>query len=171
MRISNKIIENVVKEVAGEDVVLLVEYLKDKKNISEFKIAEKIKREVNETRNMLYRLHSANLVTFIRRKDKKKGWYIYYWTFNKKIVKYLFLSLKRKKLESLQERLKRENSSDFFICGDKCIRLDFEQSTDFGFKCPECGNILYQDHNDKKIAEIEKQINELEKELKNYEKD
>jgi len=170
MRISNKIIETVVKAVAGEDVVTLVDYLKDKKNISEFKIAEKIKKEVNETRNMLYRLHSANLVTFIRRKDKKKGWYIYYWTFNKKIVKYLFLSLKRKKLESLQERLKRENSSDFFLCEDKCIRLDFEQATDFGFKCPECGKILNQDHNEEKILEIEKEITALEKELKDYEK-
>jgi len=170
MRISNKIIESVVNEVAGEDVVPLVDYLKDKKNISEFKIAEQIKREVNETRNMLYRLHAANLVTFIRKKDKKKGWYIYYWTFNKKIVRYLFVTLKKKRVNSLKERLIREKSSDFFVCKNKCIRLDFEQATDFGFKCPECGVILDQENNENQKRKIEKEVAELEDELKKYEK-
>jgi transcription initiation factor IIE alpha subunit len=77
MRITNKIIEGVVSEVAGEEVIPLVKYLKDKKNISEFKIAQVLKSEVNATRNMLDRLYRSNLGSFIRKKDKKKGWYIY----------------------------------------------------------------------------------------------
>ena len=72
MRISNKIIEEVVSEVAGADVVSLVVALKNKKNISEFKLAEDLKREVNEVRNMLYRLYNFNLVSFIRKKDNSK---------------------------------------------------------------------------------------------------
>ena len=64
MKLSNKIIEEVVSEVAGEDVVPLVKALKNRKNVSEFKLAENIKEEVNRTRNMLYRLYDANLVSF-----------------------------------------------------------------------------------------------------------
>ena len=116
MKLSNKIIEAVVSEVAGEDVVPLVKALKDKKNISEFKLAEDIKQEINITRNMLYRLYDANLVSFMRKKDKQKGWYIYYWTFNPKRIKDLSETLKKQRLEKLKDRLERENSSDFFTC-------------------------------------------------------
>ncbi|GAF73174.1 unnamed protein product [marine sediment metagenome] len=165
MKINNKIIDGVIAEVAGEDVIPLVRYLKDKKNISEFKIADAIDKEINETRNMLYRLFNSNLVSFIRKKDKKKGWYIYYWTFNIKRVKDLFWELKKKKIINLKERLKRENSSDFFICDKKCMRLSFEQATDFEYKCPECGDLMHQEDNKKIIEDIKNQIEELEKEL------
>lgn len=166
MKLSNKIIESVVIEVAGEDVLPLVNALKNKKNVSEFKLAEDIKQEINITRNMLYRLHNSNLVSFIRKKDKTKGWYIYYWTFSPKMVKYLAFSLKEKRLVRLKERLKRENSSDFFTCENQCVRLDFEQSTEFQFKCPECGELLNQEDNRQKIKDIEKEIKTIEKELK-----
>ncbi len=167
MKITNKIIEDVSTEVAGEDVVPLVKNLKNKKNVSEFKLAENIKKEVNEVRNMLYRLYDANLVSFIRRKDKKKGWYIYYWTFNLKRVKYLIKDLKKKKVEKLKERLERELSSHFFICNKNCIRLDFEQATGFSFKCPECGELMNQEDNAGTIKKIEEEVKTLQKELKN----
>jgi|TARA_B100001971_G_scaffold204436_1_gene220559 transcription initiation factor TFIIE subunit alpha len=166
MRVTKKVIEDVVSEASGEDVVPLIRYLKDKKNISEFKIAEKIKKEVNVTRNMLYRLFEANLVSFIRKKDKTKGWYIYYWTFNPKRVKYLMYDLKRKKLDNLKSRLKREDGNYFFVCDDNCIRLDFEQATDFNFKCPECGRLVNQEDNASKIEDIKKEIKALEREIK-----
>jgi len=166
MNVSNKLIEDVVSEVAGKDVVPLVKILKNKKNVSEFKLAESIKEEVNLTRNMLYRLYNANLVSFTRKKDKKKGWYIYYWTFNMKRVKDLMKSLRMRSLEKLQERLGREKSSNFFMCPSKCIRLDFEQATDFEYKCPECGVLLQQEDNKPKILVLEKDIAVLQKELK-----
>src|SRR3989344_7829324 len=105
MRLSNKIVEDVVIEVAGDDVLPLVQALKNKKNVSEFKLAESLKKEVNSTRNMLYRLYDHNLVSFVRKKDKKKGWYIYYWTFDMKKVKYLLNSIKKTKVTKLKERL------------------------------------------------------------------
>lgn len=166
MKLSNKIVEAVVSEVAGEDVIPLVKSLKNKKNVSEFKLAETIKEEVNITRNMLYRLYDANLVSFIRRKDKKKGWYIYYWTFNMKRIRYLAMDLKRKKLEQLKERLKREENGQFYICEGRCIRLDFEQAVNFEFKCPECGQLVDLEDNEEKVKNIKKEIKELETELK-----
>ena len=166
MKVSNKLVEDVVSEVAGADVVLLVKALKNKKDVSEFKLAEELKQDINLTRNMLYMLYDFNLVSFIRKKDKKKGWYIYYWTFNLKNIKYLMKALKKKKLERLKERLNREKGFDFYTCKEGCIRLDFEQATDFEFKCPECGALLDLEDNSKKIEEIKKEIAKLEKEMK-----
>ncbi|MBW2991897.1 hypothetical protein KY345_01630 [Candidatus Woesearchaeota archaeon] len=166
MKLSTNLINDVVAQVAGEEVIPLVRALKNKKNISEFKLADQIKTEINITRNMLYRLFDYNLVSFIRRKDKKKGWYIYYWTFNSKRIKYLVQNLRKQKLERLRERLKRENSGQFYICEEKCIRLDFEQATNFEFKCPECGRLLNLDDNTEKIEQIKKEIRDIEKELR-----
>ncbi len=159
-------LSEVIKEVVGEDVLPLVRVLKNKKNFSEFKLAETIKKEINIVRNMLYRLYDHNLVTFMRKKDKKKGWYIYYWTFNPKRVKELVRNLKKTKVEKLKERIEREKSTNFFTCANKCIRLDFDQATEFEYKCPECGEILQQEDNTKRIAELEKELQMLEKELR-----
>lgn len=164
---SKKLIEEVVTEVAGEDVIPLVRVMLKKTNVSEFKLASSIKKEINLTRNMLYRLYNSNLVSFIRKKDKKKGWYIYYWTFNTKNISYLSKDLKKKKIERFRERLDRERTSQFFICEGGCIRLDFEQATEFEFKCPECGELLQMQDNTKKIYELETEIKSLEQQLKN----
>ena len=168
MKITNKVLNAVIEEIAGEDVVPLVNKLKNKKNISEFKLAESIGKEINVTRNMLYRLYNANLVSFTRKKDKKKGWYIYYWTFDMKKIKFLVFKLKKRKLERLKERLEREKNEQFFLCPNKCIRLDFEQSMNFEFKCPECGVLIEQEDNTQKIKDIESEIKEIENELKDF---
>jgi len=165
-KITSKIVEEIVSEVAGEDVVPLVRALRNKSNVSEFKLADSIKKEINLTRNMLYRLYDNNLVSFIRKKDKKKGWYIYYWTFNQKRIKDLMSDIKKRKFERLNERLQREKTTQFYICANKCVRLDFEQSHDFNFKCPECGQLLDLEDNSKKIKELETDLERLEKELK-----
>ena len=49
------------------------------------------------------------------------------------------------------------------------MRLDFDQATNFEFKCPECGKLLNQEsEKDKKtkIENIKKEIKEIETELK-----
>jgi len=165
MRITDQIVQDITRETVGEDAVKIVDFLKDKKNISEFKIAEKIKGEINHIRNILYRLHSKNLVTYIKKKDRQKGWYISYWTFNRKRVKDLIDITKKDKLTMLKERLEKEeaNKGNFFMCTSACIRLSFQDATEFEFKCPECGKLLNQIDNAKTIETIKKNIKELEK--------
>lgn len=164
MALTNKRIMEVVSEVVGEDSVPVVEFLKDRKNISEFIIADKVKLDMQRTRNILYRLNTHNITTYIRRKDKKKGWYISYWTFNKKRIKELIGQTKKKKLEKLKEQLEREesNKNSFFICPQACARLDFDQASEFEYKCPECGSLLSQQDNQKTIENIRSKIKELE---------
>ncbi len=164
-RATGNAMDEIISEVAGADVVPLVKALRNKKNLSEFKLADSIKKEINLTRNMLYRLYDNNLVSFIRKKDKKKGWYIYYWTFNQKRIRDLVKDLKKKKLERLEERLAREKTTQFYACKNNCIRLDFEQCHDFSFKCPECGELLNMEDNTQKIRTLEKDIADIKKEL------
>ncbi|MEK6836001.1 MAG: hypothetical protein AABX55_03200, partial [Nanoarchaeota archaeon] len=77
-----QILQDFVNEVAGKDAVKLVNLMKERENISEFELAEDLKLNVNQVRNLLYKLNSFNLTYSTRRKDKDKGLYIYYWTFN-----------------------------------------------------------------------------------------
>ena len=73
MKIDPEALAELVREIAGKDVIPLIEFLNDKDYISEFVLADKLKLTVNQVRNMLYRLYSSNLVSFVRKKDKKKG--------------------------------------------------------------------------------------------------
>lgn len=166
MKLRPKIIRQAITEIAGEDVVPLVDNLKNKKNVSEFKLADNLKEGVNTVRNKLYRLHDFNLVSFMRKKDKQKGWYIYYWTFNMKQLKFIILNLKEKKLAKLKERLKREKETQFYMCPNKCMRLDFDQAMNFEFKCPECGKLLNIEDNSEKIKSIQDKIKQIESEIK-----
>lgn len=66
-------------------------------------------------------------------------------------------------MERLRERLERERTSQFYLCGGGCMRLDFEQATEFEFRCPECGELLQIQDNAQKILELEEEIKRLEK--------
>jgi len=164
MVLTNKQIEDSIAEIVGEDVLPVVRFLKNRKNISEFKIAEKVELEVNQTRNMLYRLHQYNLVTYNRKKDRVKGWYISYWTLNQKCIKSLIINTAKDKLAALKEKLIKEeaNKGSFFLCPNICVRLDFDKATDFDYKCPECGSLLSQQDNTKTIENLKKKIKEME---------
>lgn len=166
MKITGKVVDEVVAEVAGPDVVPLVRILSDKSNVSEFKLADSMKAEINITRNMLYRLYDHNLVSFSRKKDKKKGWYIYYWTFNKNRVRDLLITLRKKKIEKLQERLQREKTTQFYVSKEAGIRLDFEKAHDFNFKCPETGQLMEVEDNSQRIADLDRELVQSESELK-----
>ena len=82
-----------------------------------------------------------------RKKDKQKGWYVYYWTLVPDNIKFLYLKNKKIILIKLKKQLQKEQTEQFFICPKKCVRLDFDQSIDFEFHCPECGELIIQDQN------------------------
>ena len=163
MKITDSKVYETVKEIVGEDSVKVVEFLKDKKNISDFEIAQEIKKDIHKVRNILYRLHNHHLVTYYRKKDNEKGWYISYWTFNKKRIKDLMVQLHYSKMAKFTERLKVEeaNKGNFYLCPNACVRVNFEKATDFEFKCPECGNILNSQDNTKTITFLQEKLKEL----------
>ena len=166
MRLTGKAVDQVVAELAGERVVPLVCLLRRRKQLSEIVLAQYMKSEINEVRGLLYRLHNSNLVSFVKKKDKKKGWYVYYWTFNDKRMRFLVEKSKERRLKTLERMLSLEESERFFSCGNGCMRLDFEKTIDLRFQCPECGSILQQDENSGRVSSLKEEIQRIAAELK-----
>ncbi|OIO62385.1 hypothetical protein COT48_00200 [Candidatus Woesearchaeota archaeon CG08_land_8_20_14_0_20_47_9] len=165
-RLSAKQVEEVIAQTAGDDVIPLVKTLRARRNVSEFKLADSMHCEVNRVRNMLYRLYRSDLVSCIRKKSKSKGWYVYYWTFKNDRLRHLFKEVKQRRLDSLREMVKREKDTNFFICPNKCMRIDFEQAVNFEFKCPECGELMTQLDNSECVRKLENEIKYLESPVK-----
>ncbi len=162
----DKLIFDIVREVAGEDVIPLAQLLYGKENISEFKLADKMELTVNQVRNMLYKLHSKNLVDFMRKKDKRKGWYIYYWTLDLKKLLTFLISHKQERLGLMEQRLGQKQIQDYFQCPNKCVVFKYDVAMESDFKCPECGSVLKILDTKKQISNIKKQIKVLGEELK-----
>lgn len=165
MRLTHNKIEQILVHILGEEGLPLVQELLGKENISEFDLASKIKEDIKRVRKMLYILYNHNLVEFNRKKDKRKGWYIYYWTLLPESIRFSYFKTKRDLLERLKLLLDKESKELFFGCQNKCVRLNFDQAMDFEFHCPECGELINQEDGKEKIAHIQKRITETAVEL------
>ena len=168
MRLTQKKIEEIVLPVMGEDGLPLIKFLYSKENVSEFDLSKKAKLDIKIVRKMLYLLYNHNLVGFNRKKDKEKGWYIYYWTLLPENVKFAYYKRRKELLVRLKQRLEEENKELFFVCPKGCVRLNFDQGMDFEFHCSECGDLLNQDDNTDVINNLNKKILEIETELEEF---
>src|SRR3989338_5972777 len=165
MRLTQKKIEEILLDIIGPDGLPLVQQLYGKEHVSEFDLATKTKKDIKVIRRMLYTLYNHNVVGFIRKKDKQKGWYIYYWTILQENLKFVYTKKKKELLFRLKQQLEEEGKELFFLCPRNCVRLNFDQETDFEFHCPECGELTGQDSGEEKIKIFKKQIGEVETEL------
>ena len=163
--IPDNILDEIIKELTDSDVVPVVQLIKGKSHVSEVNIAEKLNMTVNHVRNILYRLGAHSLVDFTRKKDKKKGWYVYYWTLDMAKLRDLAVKIKTDMVAKLKERLVREESGEFFNCPDKHIRLSLENAMEYKFRCPECDLPLEKEENARTIGSIRKQIDRLNREI------
>ncbi|MDO8628141.1 MAG: hypothetical protein Q7R56_00095 [Nanoarchaeota archaeon] len=168
MQLSQEATYQLIEEQIGKDALPLLDHLYNKENVSEFKIAEKMKVTVNQVRSILYRFQEKNLVIFTRKKDSKKGWYVYFWTLDMKETKALFLKVRGKQLQEHEKQLVMESQGAYFSCKNKCIRLPFEQALEIQFQCPECGEVLNQENNPKTIEQLKKTIEQLHHDLEIY---
>ena len=94
------------------------------------------------------------LITGIRVKDEKKGWFVYRWRAKQDQVDNFIDNQKKKILDRLQKRLEYEESSEFYHCGNKdCPRVKFDSAVEVFFKCPNCkGSLNMVDNNNVKEA-------------------
>jgi len=156
----------VVTELVGQHALPIVEFLKGKEKTSEFIVAEQLNLEINETRNILYKLLEHNIVTFLRKKDKIKGWYICYWDFNPHMVPHLKYKILQNKHEKLRERLAQEQQGQYYICKHGCSRMTFEAAVEQQFKCGECGTIMQEQDNSRTKEFLQERIQELASQVK-----
>jgi len=158
-------LKEIVEDVAGKPATDLVNLLVDKKDVNEFLIAKKLKLTINQTRNLLYKLSEAGLVSSTRKKDKRKGWFIYFWTLDS--IKSLELLEKKinGELANLRRQLSNRKSKRFYFCETCNLEVGEETALLNQFTCQECGEVYKLSESKDVISEIEASIVKLEKKL------
>jgi len=160
-------LKDIITIVVGKQAEDIAELLDNKKYVNEFLIAKKMDITINQTRNILYKLSDKGLVSSIRKKDKKKGWYTYFWKIE--IIKSLeFLKdILTKNIEQIDNQIKSRETKDFYVC-EKCnIEFNEENALLHNFTCNECGSIFSLKDNLKFIKELNRQRDKYNKELQN----
>ena len=167
-----RLLKKIVSDVAGTEAEKIVDLLYDKKNVNEFLIAKKLSLTINQTRNILYKLADEGLVTFIRKKDKKKGgWYTYFWTLStgRSLIKFKEKILKN--TEQLQHQLNSRATKKFFICKNCGIEYNEENALIHEYTCPECGEVLLAKDNEQVLKQIKDEISKHERVLQDLTKE
>jgi len=161
-----KLLYDLVEELAGADTGRIVEILFGKKDVNEFLIARKMELTINQVRNILYKLSADGLVSFIRKKDKRKGWYIYYWTLKtEKCLVKLEDSLVSK-IEELKKILESRGVKRFYVCKSCDIEVGEEKALENGFSCEECAEVYELADNSGPIREAKVKVARVERNLK-----
>ena len=160
-----KILKEVVTLIVGKQAEDIVDLLDTKKHVNEFIIAKKLDLTINQTRNILYKISDHGLVSYIRKKDKKKGWYTYFWKIE--ILKSLEFMKNNllKKIDQLEHKIRSRETKRFYICERCNLELSEENALLYNFTCNECGDILALKDNTKFVREMKKSLEKLKKDL------
>ncbi len=161
----DKFLKEIVGLIAGKQAEDIVDLLDGKKYVNEFIIAKKLNLTINQTRNILYKISDQGLVSFIRKKDKRKGWYTYFWKIE--IIKCLeFLeSNLLKKIDQVNHQIKSRETKEFYVCETCNIEFTEENALLKNFTCNECGNIVSRKDNQPTIKLYNKDLEKLNREL------
>jgi transcription factor E len=158
-------LRTLIGEISGEDSKPIVEILFDKKDVNEFLIAKKMNLTINQVRNILYRLSAEGLVSFTRKKDKKKGWYIYFWTLNSEKCLIKIEQALLGKIEELKRLLHDRETKRFYMCKGCDIEATEEKALENEFSCSECAEVYTIVDNTNSIRDLKGRITKREREI------
>jgi transcription initiation factor TFIIE subunit alpha len=153
--------------IGGDEYLKVARSLLNTEDATDEEIASSTGLRINIVRKVLYDLFGKALITGIRVKDEKKGWFVYRWRARKDEVDNFIENQKKKIVERLQQRLDYENSAEFYHCGNEdCQKLTFEKALDLSFKCPTCGKLVNITKNEKLKKALQAKIDQLREDLK-----
>jgi len=159
------LLKEVIIDVVGKQAEEIVDLINVPKHVNEFIIAKKMELTVNQVRNILYKLSDKGVVSYIRKKDKRKGWYTYFWRIEiLRALEFLREILKRK-IYVLNHQIDSRERKVFYVCKTCNVELTEEHALVYDFTCNECGNIFEVQDNSKFIKDMKKNLLKLEKEL------
>jgi transcription initiation factor TFIIE subunit alpha len=126
--------------IGGEEYVKVARALLNTEDVTDEEIASATGLKINIVRKVLYDMFGKALITGIRVKDEKKGWFVYRWRAKQDHVDNFIENQKKKILDRLHKRLEHEDSTEFYHCGNhQCKRVKFDAAVELFFKCPTCG--------------------------------
>jgi len=160
-----KFLKDAVGSIVGKQMEPLVDILNGDNYVNEFLIAKKLGIEINQTRNILYRLTDYGLVSSTRKKDARKGWYTYFWKIE--VLKSLeFLeTVLEKKISEFKNQIKSRETKLFYVCETCNVEYNEENAMLNNFTCNECGNVFIIKDNSKNLKDFKKELDFLEKQL------
>ncbi len=163
-------LDNFIREavvlVVGKSYESLSVLLNKNSYVNEFIIAKKLEITINQARNLLYRLSESGLVSSIRKKDKKKGWYTYFWKIEPLKTLEFFKSTLSKKRDSILNQIKHRTENHYYICERCNIELEESQAILQNFLCNECGDVFTMEDNTKLLKDLNRNLEKYSSEEK-----
>jgi len=152
--------------IGGDEYLKVARSLLKVEDATDEEIASSTGLRINMVRKVLYDLFGKSLITGIRVKDERKGWFVYRWRTRRDEVENFIENQKKKITERLQQRLDYESASEFYHCGNEdCSRVTFEDALEDMFKCQSCGQVLNLKKNEKSKKAFTKKIDEIKKDM------
>jgi len=163
---SKEFLKEVIVILIGKQAEMIVDLLESKKYVNEFVIAKKLDLTINQTRNILYKLSDHRLVSSIRKKDKRKGWYTYFWKIEPIKTLEFLRDILIKRINQINYQIKSRESKKFYICKRCNIEFNEETALLHDFTCNECGDVFTLQDNPKVLKDLRKNFDKNNKELK-----
>src|SRR4029453_3792797 len=148
--------------IGGEEYHKVAKALLNTEDATDEEIAGATGMRINIIRKVLYDMFGKALITGIRVKDEKKGWFVYRWRAKRDQAENFIDNQKKKILDRLQKRLEYEESSEFYHCGNRdCPRTKFIVAVESFFKCNNCGGPLNMVDNTRVKEALRYKINQI----------
>jgi transcription initiation factor TFIIE subunit alpha len=148
--------------IGGEEYLKVARALLHSEDATDEEIAAATGLRINIIRKVLYDMFGKALITGIRVKDEKKGWFVYRWRAKRDQVDNFVDNHKKKILDRLQKRLEYEESSEFYHCGNNdCSNVKFDIAVEQFFKCSTCKEPLNMIDNNQVKEALRHKIEEI----------
>ena len=154
--LDNEAIRGYIYKLVGDDGMKIVEKMIDTvpdKEVTDEKIQEISKINLNLVRKTLYILYENHLALYRRERDKDSGWLTYLWKLDLGNAEHMLRNETRKLIKKLERRLEFENN-EFFICeAEPPHRILFDYAMEANFVCPvDESPLMHYDNNEEKQA-------------------
>src|SRR5258708_20263639 len=98
----------------GQEALSVVQALSDAGTTTDDIIAVNANVKLNAARRVLYKLYNHALVTVVRSRDEKTGWFIYHWKLQPDQLDPFVRSRKKKPLENIRTPLQYQKAQTSF---------------------------------------------------------
>ncbi|HDD04862.1 MAG TPA: hypothetical protein ENF51_00005 [Candidatus Aenigmarchaeota archaeon] len=159
-------VEKLILDMFGKEALQVVKTLMRTGRIDEFSLAEKLKKDVNKVRSILYSLYEKKVVEYDRERDEKRAWWVYFWRVNVDRIRELWVKRHEEEIKRLEEKKEKLSANQLFECKDCKKVFTFEVAAKHDFSCPVCGSPLEAVDSSFIINEIEEKIKALKEEVK-----
>ena len=152
--------------IGGPDYVRVARALLNNENATDEEIASATGLKIKTVRKSLYDLFGRSLITGVRVRDPKRGWFVYRWKAQRDQTDGFIQTQRRKVLGRLKQRLEYEETHEFYHCGTPGDpNRTFEDAMESFFKCPTCSKPLNRLDNTELKDALRWKIKQLEEDV------